>query len=74
MRDSIGPDLPYDLAPGVQETWVMDLDVAIHLVRTAAATFNRPNEPVCGTIELGTGKALQSKPFQFLDVSSEQHD
>jgi hypothetical protein len=40
---------------------VVDIERAVRLASVTAATFKRPEEPLYGIVELGTGKALKSR-------------
>lgn len=61
IGDTIGPTLPYDLAPQTSETWVVDFQTAYALVHATAQTFHHSPEPVHVIVELGTGKTLVSR-------------
>lgn len=58
--DLIGPQLPYRLDAGTNETWFVDAELGRSLVAVSRNALQKPTQGVYMTVTLGTGKTIET--------------
>lgn len=58
--DLIGPQLPYRLDAGTNETWFVDAELGRSLVAVSRNSLQKPTQGVYMTVTLGTGKTIET--------------